>query len=53
MPFNLLEMVKNYFTSDFTNHASSSLGENASGISKALTAIVPKGLAVILNKATS
>jgi len=53
MPFNLLEMVKNYFTSDFTNHASSSLGENASGISKALTAIVPTGLAGILNKATS
>jgi hypothetical protein len=53
MPFNLLEMVKNYFTSDFTNQASSTLGENTSGISKALTAIIPTGLAGILNKATS
>jgi hypothetical protein len=53
MPFNLLEMVKNYFTSDFTNQASSTLAENTSGISKALTAIVPTGLAAVLNRATS
>jgi hypothetical protein len=53
MAFNLLDMVKNYFTSDFTNHASSMLGENTSGISKALTAVIPTSLAGILNKATS
>lgn len=53
MSFNLLEMVKNYFTSDFTNQASSILAENTSGVSKALTAIIPTGLAGILNKATS
>lgn len=53
MAFNLLEMVKNYFTSEFTNHASSMLGENTAGISKALTAIIPTELAGILNKATS
>jgi hypothetical protein len=53
MSFNLLEMVKNYFTSDFTNQASSILGENTSGISKALSAIIPTGLTGILNKATS
>lgn len=53
MAFNLLEMVKNYFTSDFTNHASSMLGENTAGISKALTAIIPTELAGIMNKATS
>jgi hypothetical protein len=53
MPFNLLEMVKNYFTSDFTNQASTILGENTSATSKALTAIIPTGLAGILNKATS
>ena len=53
MPFNLLEMVKNYFTSEFINHASSLLGENTSGTSKALTAVIPTGLSGILNKATS
>ena len=53
MSINLLAMVKNYFTSEFTNHASSNLGENTTGISKALTAIIPIGLAGILNKSTS
>ena len=46
-------MVKNYFTSDFISNASSNLGENTSGVSKALTAIIPTSLAAILNKATS
>ena len=53
MAFNLMEMVKNYFTADFTNHASATLGENTSGISKALSAIIPTSLAGILNKSTS
>lgn len=53
MAFNLMEMVKNYFTADFTNHASSTLGENTSGISKALSAIIPTSLAGLLNKSTS
>ena len=53
MSFNLLETVKNYFTSEFTIQASTALGESNSGISKALTAIIPTGLAGILNKATS
>lgn len=53
MSFNLLETVKNYFTNEFTNQASNSLGENSSGISKALSAIIPTGLAGILRKATS
>lgn len=53
MSFNLLEMVKNYFTSQFVNHASSILAENPSGISKALTAVIPVSLAGILYKATS
>lgn len=53
MSFNLMEVVKNYFTDDFTTSASSTLGESGSGISKALSAIIPTGLAGILNKATS
>lgn len=48
-----METVKNYFTSEFTSQASSSLNESSSGISKALTAIIPTELAGILNKATS
>lgn len=48
-----METVKNYFTSEFTNQASSALGENSSGISKALSAIIPTGLAGILGKAIS
>ena len=53
MSFNLMETVKNYFTSEFTNQASSSLGESTSGISQAMSAIIPTGLAGILGKATS
>ncbi|HUZ57288.1 MAG TPA: OmpA family protein [Hanamia sp.] len=53
MSFNLMETVKNFFTSEFTNQSSSALGEDSSGISKALSAIIPTGLAGILNKATS
>lgn len=53
MSFNLLETVKNYFTDEFTNQASSKLGESSSGIMKALTAIIPTSLAGILVKATS
>ena len=50
MSFNLMETVKNFFTSEFTNQASSALGEDSPGISKALSAIIPTGLAGILNK---
>lgn len=53
MPFNLIETVSNYFTPDFVNQASSNLGESNSGISKALSAIIPTGLAGIMKKATS
>jgi outer membrane protein OmpA-like peptidoglycan-associated protein len=53
MSFNLVETVKNYFTPEFTNQSSSALGENSSGVSKALSAIIPTGLAGILNRATS
>lgn len=53
MPFNLMEVIKNHFDGDFVSNASSLLGENAPAISKAITAIIPAGLAAILNKATS
>jgi hypothetical protein len=53
MPFNLIETIKNYFNEEFTNKASAVLGESQTGISKALSAIIPVELARILNKATS
>lgn len=53
MSFNLIETVKSYFTNEFNNQAATSLGENSSDISKALSAIIPTGLAGILGKATS
>ena len=53
MSFNLMETVKNYFTDEFTNRASSTLGESSSGITKAISAIIPTSLAGILMKATS
>ena len=53
MSNNLIETVSNYFTPGFVNQASSNLGETDSGISKALAAIIPTGLAGIMKKATS
>lgn len=53
MSFNLMETVKSYFNDEFTNRASSTLGESSSGIVKALSAIIPTSLAGILMKATS
>ncbi|MDQ2721334.1 MAG: OmpA family protein [Bacteroidota bacterium] len=53
MAINFLETVKNYFTGEFHNQAANSLGESGSSVSKALSAIIPMGLAGILTKATS
>lgn len=53
MSFNLIEMAKSYFTNEFANRAASTLGESTSGISTALSGIIPASLAGILNKATA
>ncbi|HET6765802.1 MAG TPA: OmpA family protein [Chitinophagaceae bacterium] len=53
MSFNLLDTAKGYFTADFVSQASSTLGESNTGILKALSGIIPTGLAGILRKATS
>ncbi|HVZ95357.1 MAG TPA: OmpA family protein [Chitinophagaceae bacterium] len=53
MAVNLIELAKNYFTSEFSEQAANKLGESSSGISNALSAIIPAGLAGILSKATS
>lgn len=53
MATNFLETVKNYFTSEFSIMASNSLDESSAGISRAINAIIPVGLAGILRKANS
>ncbi len=53
MAVNLIELAKDYFTSEFSEQAADKLGESSSGISHALSAIIPTGFAGILSKATS
>lgn len=53
MALNFLDTVKSYFSGEFANQAANSLDESGSGISAALTALIPTGLAGILSKATS
>jgi outer membrane protein OmpA-like peptidoglycan-associated protein len=52
MSSNLLESVKNYFSAGFINQAVTRLGESNTGISKAISAIIPAGLAGIIHKAS-
>ena len=53
MSFNLLDSGKKYFSGEFVTRASSSLVESTTGIDKALSAIIPAGLAGIIHKSTS
>ena len=53
MSINFLDIVKNYFTSDLSTQAASALGEPGSGVTKALSALIPAGLAGVLSKATA
>lgn len=53
MSFNLLELVKGQFSGDLINKAASMFGENESGISKAVSGIVPSVLSGIVSKATA
>jgi outer membrane protein OmpA-like peptidoglycan-associated protein len=53
MSFNLLESIKGIITPDLISSAASSLGENSSGISKALEGAVPALLSGVINKSVS
>ncbi len=53
MSFNLMDAAKSLFGNDLVNQASASLGENESGISKALQALIPTTLMSIINKSGS
>lgn len=52
MGISFIETVKNYFTSEFINQSSVSLDESSSSVFNALNAIIPTGLAAVLNIAT-
>lgn len=49
----IIQSTRTYFTSEFTGQAAHALMEKKSGISKAMKAIIPLGLAGILNRSTS
>jgi OOP family OmpA-OmpF porin len=51
--FNLLDVAKSYFNHDLINKAASSLGESESGISKAVSAILPAVITGISEKAST
>lgn len=53
MSFNLLDQLKNHFTSDLITKAASSLGEKESSVSKALSGIFPTVAAAFLSKAST
>ncbi|HOA39579.1 MAG TPA: DUF937 domain-containing protein, partial [Flavihumibacter sp.] len=51
MSFNILDAVKGYLTPQLLGQAASYLGESDSGISKAVSGLVPAALTGIINKA--
>lgn len=53
MSFNILDAVKGYLTPDLISKASSFLGENESGVSKALSGIIPTVLSGFVSKANA
>lgn len=53
MAFNLVDAAKGLFTNELIGKASTFLGESESGISKALSGIVPSILGGVADKATS
>lgn len=53
MAINFLDSVKSYFSTEFTNQLSNSLDESSPGVAKAISAVIPVGLAGALQRATS
>lgn len=50
MAVNFAKIVRDYFSNDFLNQASYALGESDSGVSKAMTGLIPIALAGILRR---
>jgi OmpA-OmpF porin, OOP family len=53
MSFNLIDAAKGLFTSELVSKASSFLGESESGVSKAVSGIIPTVLSGLVNKASN
>lgn len=53
MSFNLIDAAKGLFTNELIGKASSFLGESETGVSKAVSGIVPTLLSGLMNKASS
>lgn len=53
MSFNLVDAAKDLFTNELIGKASSFLGESETGVSKAVSGIVPTVLSGLVNKAAS
>lgn len=53
MAFDLLDSVRGFFTGDLIDKAASSLSESKSGISQALSGIIPSVIGGIISKATA
>jgi OmpA-OmpF porin, OOP family len=53
MSFNLLDLVKNQFSTDLVSKAASFLGENESGVAKAISGILPTVLGGLVSKGSS
>lgn len=49
----IIQNTKTYFTTEFTRKASEALNEKKSAVSKAMTAIIPLGLAGIISRSNS
>ncbi|WP_343670789.1 OmpA family protein [Chitinophaga sp.] len=50
MSFNLLEVAKNYLSSEFVSKTASSLGESESGVEKALSGALPAIISGLISK---
>jgi len=53
MSINIVDLVKNYISQDLISKASSFLGENEGGVSKALSGLIPSVLGGIISKGTA
>lgn len=53
MAINIVDLVKNYATNEMVSKASSFLGENEGGVSKAVSGLIPSLLGGLMSKATS
>ncbi|GAA4742511.1 OmpA family protein [Flavisolibacter ginsenosidimutans] len=53
MAVNIIETIKGYLTPDLISKASNMLGESESGVSKALSGLVPAVFGGLISKATS